>query len=39
MCPRGDFCEDKPADAKDGEYTHYVLCIECLRINYLVDQL
>ena len=37
MCPCGDFCDDKPADAKDGEYTHYALCIECLRINYLVD--
>ena len=39
MCPRGDFCEAKPEDAKDGTHTHFALCIECLRVNHLVEQL
>ena len=27
MCPRGDFCEAKPEDAKEDSHTHFVLCI------------
>ena len=36
MCPRGDFCQDKPADGKEGAHTQYVLCIKCLRVNKLI---
>ena len=38
MCPRGDYCEAKHPEAK-GEYTHFALCIECLRTNHLIDEL
>lgn len=39
MCPRGDFCQDKPDGAKEGAHTQYVLCIKCLRVNLLLHRL